>query len=604
MTEQEGLLSNKVPEITSIAAASAAASAAVASNAVRQTALEGQFNSLVINAGSSNAEIVAGRTSVVTGQTFDTMGHRADGVDAQLAETAKLGLIAETFPYQIPEVDDTGYIQRAINSLIGIGGKVFITKTSVMLNTPIVLDTRHQGISILGTGWGRGTTVASPITLRALTSAIISATSGAYLTNLANPIRGLEISDLLVMSQTADHDHLIMLNGVYSGQFNHLYTSGITTGKDNFQLSNFADVTINNYVVGGSGKNGLNVGDGVVSNSSTSLRMLGGYIGHCRNAGIWGVGAEQMSHVKILGTILESNGRDVAGAPIDGELGIGVIFDNADDLELNVYAEANVTADIVIGGTTTTAGVATVGLGCRSVIINGYMQGLGTGVNCREGLKVIKADGIEVNGYYSAYTHANIAINDPTKVNVVNLRFNNTSMGEAPSASVADDANRMPVNVNPNGYVINGKATYAPNAGGLIGSEIAGDYIKCPSLTTAQAANIVSPSAGMIYYNTIFGRLMVYIPNSFYPLESQAVSNVTTAITIIPNNVGIVIIQVATPFSATVPVGLYNGQTVKVCNIGAGTVTITGAYVAVAIPQGYTKELTWSSATGAWLVSS
>ena len=61
----------------------------VVSTTAKEAVLEGQFNSLVINAGSSNAEIVAGRTSSVTAETFDTMGHRADGVDAQLViETA------------------------------------------------------------------------------------------------------------------------------------------------------------------------------------------------------------------------------------------------------------------------------------------------------------------------------------------------------------------------------------------------------------------------------------------------------------------------------------------------------------------------------------
>ena len=47
----------------------------------RQGTLESQFNGLVINAGSSNAEIVAGRTSNVTGLTNDTVGHRLDASD-------------------------------------------------------------------------------------------------------------------------------------------------------------------------------------------------------------------------------------------------------------------------------------------------------------------------------------------------------------------------------------------------------------------------------------------------------------------------------------------------------------------------------------------
>lgn len=66
MTEQEGLLSNKVTEITS--------------NTARQTTLESTFNALIINAGSSNAEVVAARGSAVDLST------RLGGVDAQLSD--------------------------------------------------------------------------------------------------------------------------------------------------------------------------------------------------------------------------------------------------------------------------------------------------------------------------------------------------------------------------------------------------------------------------------------------------------------------------------------------------------------------------------------
>ena len=83
MTEQEGLLGNKLPEITSIGVAGAAATAGVASNEARQTTLESTFNALVINAGSSNAEIVAARGSAVDLST------RLGGVDTQLADSTK-----------------------------------------------------------------------------------------------------------------------------------------------------------------------------------------------------------------------------------------------------------------------------------------------------------------------------------------------------------------------------------------------------------------------------------------------------------------------------------------------------------------------------------
>lgn len=61
----------------------------VISTTLKETVLEGQFNSLVINAGTNNGEVVAGRTSAVTGLTSDTVGHRIDGVDSSLANKAQ-----------------------------------------------------------------------------------------------------------------------------------------------------------------------------------------------------------------------------------------------------------------------------------------------------------------------------------------------------------------------------------------------------------------------------------------------------------------------------------------------------------------------------------
>lgn len=74
----------------SIASGIEAINTEVESTTTKENNLESQFNSLVINAGSSNAEIVSGRTSTVTGQTFDTMGHRIDDHDTQLADIVTL----------------------------------------------------------------------------------------------------------------------------------------------------------------------------------------------------------------------------------------------------------------------------------------------------------------------------------------------------------------------------------------------------------------------------------------------------------------------------------------------------------------------------------
>jgi len=75
MTEQENLLSTNVPVISSLVATAA-------SNTVRQDTLETTFNGLIINAGSSNAEIVAARGSEAY------LPDRLTKVDTQLAENA------------------------------------------------------------------------------------------------------------------------------------------------------------------------------------------------------------------------------------------------------------------------------------------------------------------------------------------------------------------------------------------------------------------------------------------------------------------------------------------------------------------------------------
>lgn len=51
----------------------------------KQVTLENTFTDLVINAGNSNAEIVAARTSNVTGITADTIGHRIDAIESKSA---------------------------------------------------------------------------------------------------------------------------------------------------------------------------------------------------------------------------------------------------------------------------------------------------------------------------------------------------------------------------------------------------------------------------------------------------------------------------------------------------------------------------------------
>lgn len=58
----------------------------VVSTTAKENVLQSQFNGLIINAGSSNAEIVAAHTSTITGLTSDTVGHRIDGIDSSLED--------------------------------------------------------------------------------------------------------------------------------------------------------------------------------------------------------------------------------------------------------------------------------------------------------------------------------------------------------------------------------------------------------------------------------------------------------------------------------------------------------------------------------------
>lgn len=65
---------------------------------ISQDALRTQFDDEVINmtlADPSSAEIVAGRTSNVTSQSFDTIGHRGDNVDTQLSDMVHYVSIAK-----------------------------------------------------------------------------------------------------------------------------------------------------------------------------------------------------------------------------------------------------------------------------------------------------------------------------------------------------------------------------------------------------------------------------------------------------------------------------------------------------------------------------
>lgn len=112
----------------------------VESTTSKQNNLKSQFDSLVINAGSSNAELVAGRTSNTTGLTSDTIGHRIDGVDSQLADIKNYQEIEpEDLRISISDTDSV-LVQRAFNSCFGENRKYKSIKLGRMYN----IDTSIQ----------------------------------------------------------------------------------------------------------------------------------------------------------------------------------------------------------------------------------------------------------------------------------------------------------------------------------------------------------------------------------------------------------------------------------------------------------------------------
>ena len=131
MTEQEELLSNKVPEITSVAAASAVATAAVTSNTAKQTALETTFEALVINAGSSNAEIVASRGSEAY------LPDRLTKVDAQLADNALYG---RSYGMVMDGVTDDTIAFRSALADSKIKRKKLIVNSKIRVTDEILID--------------------------------------------------------------------------------------------------------------------------------------------------------------------------------------------------------------------------------------------------------------------------------------------------------------------------------------------------------------------------------------------------------------------------------------------------------------------------------
>ena len=146
MTEQEKLLSTNVPAIASVVASNAATVA-------RQNTLETTFNALVINAGSSNAEIVAARGA------SPSLVVRLDGVTAQLADNALYERHALDFNILSTNADNHDQIINALNDLISHGGGTLLLPTGIK-TSPISFQ-GYNNITI------RGKTTSMPYSIPA-----------------------------------------------------------------------------------------------------------------------------------------------------------------------------------------------------------------------------------------------------------------------------------------------------------------------------------------------------------------------------------------------------------------------------------------------------
>jgi len=144
----------------------------VVSTTAKQTALETVFDNLVINAGSSNAEVVAARGSAVS------LPVRLSGVDAQLAETttqlglktskiyvdtltasiasgspkgtyATLAALQAAYPAPVPPISNNIYIVLASNGVVELDTLTVTSIPTVAGNVTITLNGAPTTVALI-----------------------------------------------------------------------------------------------------------------------------------------------------------------------------------------------------------------------------------------------------------------------------------------------------------------------------------------------------------------------------------------------------------------------------------------------------------------------
>lgn len=111
----------------------------------RQRHLEDTFDQLIINEGNSNAEIVDARVGE-NGSSFEKLGDRIDNFDSQLATIASL----VRFPRVVPEIDDTGRMQRALDTgkIVHItDGEYYVKEVKIKTNGQMIFGSKRAIIN-------------------------------------------------------------------------------------------------------------------------------------------------------------------------------------------------------------------------------------------------------------------------------------------------------------------------------------------------------------------------------------------------------------------------------------------------------------------------
>ena len=185
----------------------------------KQEDLETTFNDLIINAGNSNAEVVAARNG------FETLGKRLDGVDSQLDTVTINHLSISVKDYGAKGdgvTDDITPIQNAINFVSSNGGGVvFIPNGTYIISSPIQMKST---VILKGESASSSVIITKSNTINAIESTGILVWSEICYLTIKSATKGINTNAIIFdrnegATQCKIHDLIIFNfeNGLYCG---------------------------------------------------------------------------------------------------------------------------------------------------------------------------------------------------------------------------------------------------------------------------------------------------------------------------------------------------------------------------------------------------